>query len=94
MEGSTAERGGAIKANIINLLESEKTLSIEQLATMMAAGDTTALDCVVGMALRAGFLMGFDASAEGFNGEYYGDLTKEALRARLTQKLLTILSEH
>ena len=94
MEENTGGRGGAIKANIINLLEGEKTLSIEQLTTMMAAGDTTALDCVIGMALRAGFLMGFNASGEGFNGEYHGDLTKEALRARLTQKLLTIMNEH
>lgn len=94
MEESTGGRGGAVKANIINLLESEKTLSIEQFTTMMAAGDTTALDCVAGMALRAGFLLGFNTSCEGFNGEYHGDLTKEALRARLTQKLLTILNEH
>lgn len=94
MEESAGGQGGAVKANIINLLESEKTLSIEQLSDMLAAGDTTALDCVIGMALHAGFLLGFDASAEGFNGEYYGDLTKEALRARLTQKLLTLLSEH
>ena len=94
MEENTGGRDGAIKANIINLLESEKTLSIEQLSAMLAAGDTTALDCVIGMALHAGFVLGFDASAEGFNGEYHGDLTKEALRARLTQKLSTILNEH
>ena len=94
MEENTGGRGGGVKANIINLLESKKTPSIEQLSVMLAAGDTTALDCVIGMALHAGFLLGFDASAEGFNGEYHGDLTKEALRARLTQKLLTILNEH
>ena len=94
MEENTGGRDGAIKANIINLLESEKTLSIEQLSAMLAAGDTTALDCVIGMALHAGFVLGFDASGEGFNGEYHGDLTKEALRARLTQKLSTILNEH
>ena len=88
------ERGGAVKVNIISLLESEKTLSVEQLTSMLSAGDTTALDCVIGMALRAGFLLGFNASGEGFNGEYHGDLTKEAMRARLTQKLLTILNEH